>query len=592
MNGDANWALNRAHFGAGRHSFVRALMAVLGVAIASLGAANVASAAERSAMVIDANSGAVLYATDADEPRYPASLTKMMTLYMAFDLIEKGRLSYTDKITISAQAAAQPPSKLELEPGETIAVRDAVRALVTKSANDIAVALAEHIAGSEPNFARLMTQKAREIGMSRTTFKNASGLPNDEQKTTARDMLTLALRLQDDFPSHYAVFSTKSFTYKGSSFRSHNTLLYHYQGTDGVKTGYTRASGFNLVSSVRRDGRHLVAAVFGGNTAGSRNAQMRAMLDRAFAKASTKRTRRKEPLLVANPAPAKRPQPAAWATTVADKASPAEKPAAKAQPRKASEPQVAQLPEKPAPAPASAPAEPQAASDLSSRIAVARVRPVMLDTIVEGGAETRTASQVNGAIVPHSPAAPPALRDTQPAPTETATSNTASNEVALGRAPSTLHEQLARILASNGHGGNGNGSAMAAAAAPTPQPPTYNLRGPVDSPAEGSSQAPAAASAGTMRLAATSPAARGSHGGFMVQVGAFNSAEEAARQLKSVRDQFSGLLAAAENVTEPVAKGDRQFYRARFAGFDQPRATEVCHELRRRSIDCLVARGQ
>ena len=442
-------------------------MAALGVAAAWLGTATVSWAADRAAMVIDANSGAVLYATDADEPRYPASLTKMMTLYMAFDLIEKGRLSYSDKITISAQAAAQPPSKLELEPGETITFRDAVRALVTKSANDIAVAIAEHIAGSESNFARLMTQKAREIGMSRTTFKNASGLPNDEQKTTARDMLTLALHLQDDFPSHYGVFSTKSFTYKGSSFRSHNTLLYHYQGTDGIKTGYTRASGFNLVSSVRRDGRHLVAAVFGGNTAGSRNAQMRAMLDRAFAKASTKRTRRKEPLLVANPAPAKRPQPAAWAATVANKASAAEKPAAKAQPQKANEPQVAQVPARPSPAPA----EPEAASDLSSRIAVARVRPVMLDTIVEGGAETRTASQVNGAIVPHSPEAPPALRDTQPPAPDTPATPAASNEVALGRAPSTLHEQLARILASGGQGGEGGASTAAGSPAPLPHPP-------------------------------------------------------------------------------------------------------------------------
>ena len=353
----------------------------LATAISICGAVNgPLHAAERSALVLDANSGKVLHSAAADAPRYPASLTKMMTLYMTFELIERGRLSYSSRIKISAQAAAQPPSKLELNAGDTISVRDAVGALVTKSANDIAVALAEHIGGSENNFARLMTRKAREIGMSRTTFKNASGLPDSEQTTTARDMITLALRLQDDFPIHYKVFATRSFAFNGATHRNHNTLLYHYRGTDGIKTGYTRMSGFNLVSSVRRDGRHLVAAVFGGRTAGQRNAEMRTILDRAFPRAATTRTRLKPPVLVAEPRQIKRP---ARVASAADPAPAAPVPAAASTtaPARQSAANAAQKPAaSPAPAttktPAAAVAEPVAVTPEpdNGRVKLAAVR--------------------------------------------------------------------------------------------------------------------------------------------------------------------------------------------------------------------------
>ncbi len=258
-------------------------------------------------MAIDANTGDVLHAQSADEPRYPASLTKMMTLYVTFGEIEAGRLTTDSRIRISEAAASVAPSKLELDPGSDIALIDAMKALVTKSANDIAVAIAERIAGSEEAFARLMTDRARQIGMRSTTFRNASGLPNDEQVTTARDMLTLALRLQDDYPKLYRLFSLKYFTYNGDTHRNHNSLLFHYAGTEGIKTGYTRASGFNLVTSVKRDGKHVVAAVFGGQTAGTRNAQMRAILTRVFAKASSVKTRKPAPMLIARPKPAPRP---------------------------------------------------------------------------------------------------------------------------------------------------------------------------------------------------------------------------------------------------------------------------------------------
>jgi D-alanyl-D-alanine carboxypeptidase len=259
-------------------------------------------------MVIDANTGHVLHAASADAPRYPASLTKMMTLYLAFEEIEQGRLSYATMISVSQAAASVPPSKLGLPSGSEIALIDAIKSLITKSANDMAIAVAEHIAGTEANFAQRMSDKARRLGMIHTTFKNASGLPHPGQVTTARDMVTLALHLQDDFPRHYRLFATRSFTYNKHSYRNHNGLLGSFQGTDGIKTGYTRLSGFNLVSSVRRGNRHVVGAVFGGASAGARNAEMRMLLSRALLKASPVKTRKSAPVLVAQPRPATRPQ--------------------------------------------------------------------------------------------------------------------------------------------------------------------------------------------------------------------------------------------------------------------------------------------
>lgn len=262
--------------------------------------------AKGAVLVIDANTGHTLYASAADEPRYPASLTKMMTLYMVFDLIERGRLNYQTPIRISEHAAAAAPSKLDLKEGEEIALIDAIRVLITKSANDVAIAVAEHIGGTEANFARIMTQKAHQIGMKATTFRNASGLPDPGQVTTARDMATLALRLQDEFPQHYVLFGTRTFAYKGETYRNHNTLLFHYEGTDGIKTGYTRASGFNLVSSVRRGQKHVIGVVFGGASAATRNNTMRTFLNIGLVKASTQRTRKGTPPLLARaPAPVK-----------------------------------------------------------------------------------------------------------------------------------------------------------------------------------------------------------------------------------------------------------------------------------------------
>jgi D-alanyl-D-alanine carboxypeptidase len=265
--------------------------------------------ARHAAMVIDANSGAILHDASGNEPRHPASLTKMMTLYLLFEAVEQGRMTYATKIKLSQEAASAPPSKLDLDPGEDIAALDAIKALITKSANDVAIAVAEHLGGTEAQFVSLMNQRARQLGMSRTTFRNASGLPDAAQITTAQDMLTLALRLQDEFPRHYPLFATRQFTYQGDTYRNHNTLLASFQGTDGIKTGYTRMSGFNVVTSVRRDGKHVIGAVFGGGTAGARDAHMRMILTKALAKASTERTRRSAPAMIARARPVPQPVP-------------------------------------------------------------------------------------------------------------------------------------------------------------------------------------------------------------------------------------------------------------------------------------------
>ncbi|MDH6231094.1 D-alanyl-D-alanine carboxypeptidase [Mesorhizobium soli] len=237
-------------------------------------------------IVVDGSNGKVLYQANADAARYPASLTKMMTLYMTFEAMDAGRLSKTTHIPVSAYAASRPPTKIGFRAGETIDVDSAIYALVTKSANDVAVALGETIGGSEERFAQMMTAKARQIGMRNTVFRNASGLPDDEQMTTARDMAVLGLSLRKRFPHYYNYFSARSFDFNGRTIRGHNDLLGRVQGVDGIKTGYIRASGFNIVTSVSADGRKLVVVVMGGDTARSRNAEVEQLIERYLPQAS------------------------------------------------------------------------------------------------------------------------------------------------------------------------------------------------------------------------------------------------------------------------------------------------------------------
>src|SRR5438477_7425987 len=243
-----------------------------------------------SSIIVDGNSGAVLASNSPDGSRHPASLTKIMTLYLLFERLDAGKMKLDTEMEVSEHASDQAPTKLGLRPGQTIKVEDAIKGLVTRSANDAAVVIAEAIAGDEGDFAKLMTRKARALGMTKTVYRNASGLPDDEQVTTARDQSTLGRAIQDRFPRYYRYFSTVAFNYRGHSIRNHNRLLGNVEGVDGIKTGYTRASGFNLVTSMRRGNRHLVGVVMGGRSGGSRDATMRSLLTENLEKAATKRT--------------------------------------------------------------------------------------------------------------------------------------------------------------------------------------------------------------------------------------------------------------------------------------------------------------
>lgn len=253
------------------------------------------------AIVMDADTGMILYQDRANKKLHPASLTKMMTLLLTFDALKKGRIGLNDRVEISKRAAGAAPSKLGLEPGSTIRVEDAIYALVTKSANDIAVALAEHLGRTEDNFARMMTRKAYTLGMTGTHFRNASGLHDPRQVSTAHDMAQLARTLIRDYPEYYRYFSTRTFTYQGRSYNNHNRLMNTYPGMDGLKTGYIQASGFNLAATAVQDGHRLIGVVFGGRTSHSRNHHMAQILDQGFAKMR----RNDPPVLIAKSLPPK-----------------------------------------------------------------------------------------------------------------------------------------------------------------------------------------------------------------------------------------------------------------------------------------------
>ncbi len=286
--------------------FPRAAAIAIATVIVLIGSASPVFA-KYASYVMDAETGRVLHAVNSNTRNYPASLTKMMTVYLLFEALEQGKITLKKPLKVSHRAARQPASRLALRAGTTIAVEEAIQALIVKSANDVATVVAEALAGSEREFALKMTARARKLGMTRTTFRNASGLYNRAQLSTARDMAVLARALIRDFPQYYHYFSKKSFAHGGNRYRSHNKLLTAYNGTDGIKTGYINASGFNLVASVERDGHRLIGVVFGGRSSSSRNRHMIKLLDKGFRLVNQNRgsavaTARAAP----NPAPAPR----------------------------------------------------------------------------------------------------------------------------------------------------------------------------------------------------------------------------------------------------------------------------------------------
>ena len=264
--------------------FAGLMFAAALVALPGRGAEAQIGSARYSAIVMEARTGTVLIDAGADEPRFPASLTKMMTVYMAFEALRDGKTQLNSRVVMSDHAASRPPSKLGIPPGGSLTVEQAILALVTKSANDVAAALGEHIGGSEERFAQMMTMRARSLGMTQTRFRNASGLPDFEQVTTARDMATLGRRLFIDFPNRYHYFGTVHFAWGRAQIRNHNRMLGDYDGADGIKTGFINASGFNIVTSAQRDGVRLVGATFGGSSWVERDRHMGALLDQGFSR--------------------------------------------------------------------------------------------------------------------------------------------------------------------------------------------------------------------------------------------------------------------------------------------------------------------
>lgn len=597
-------------------AYAPAFAVVFGVFLANASAGG----NRHAALILDANTGSVLHDVDGDALRHPASLTKMMTLYMTFETLQSGRMKMSDRLTISEAAAGVAPSKLDLKPGEQISVSDAIRAVITKSANDIAVALAEKMGGSEASFVRLMNARAREIGMSKTHFENASGLPNDAQVTTARDMATLALHLQDDFPAYYPLFATRTFAYRGKNFRNHNTMLNNFAGIDGIKTGYIRASGFNLVTSWRRGDRHLIGVVFGGDTAAERNAEMRVLLTRMASRASSLKTRKPtqfarlktEPKTAQRPAKANRkPEPIA----VAEAAPPAPRQPSAPQPAKPSavEPETPVHIFKVRAVPMVPKARPAAASpDETTDMEATDRRP---DRTTPPPRSTATRSDLvrvadNAASQnPPSQNAPAEDIVLRPfAPPNLGASDDAASKSASNEAPRKASNQIAMLGASDTQ--PPAAAAAVAAEAPAASRPAYvkpvartkqkTANIPSHSPPviRGLPPSTLGAQAGALHLASAQSSHEPRNIGkksagsrYTVQIGAYVSIDDAERALTNVQGRAGKLLAGIPSVTHPAQKDGHQVYRARFTGFDADRATSTCNALRRQSVDCFVMAG-
>ncbi|WP_298259660.1 D-alanyl-D-alanine carboxypeptidase [Bradyrhizobium sp.] len=528
-----------------------------------------------SEMIVDANSGATLSSTNPDASRHPASLTKIMTLYLLFERLDAGKIKLDTELPVSRRASEQDPTKLGLLPGQTIRVEDAIKGLVTRSANDAAVVIAEALGGSEEDFCKLMTRKAHALGMTHTTYVNASGLPDDAQVTTARDQATLGRAIQDRFPRYYRYFSTVSFTFRGHSIANHNHLLGSVEGVDGIKTGYTRSSGFNLVTSIRRGNRHLVGVVMGGHSAGSRDAIMRNLLAENLDKGATHRT--VAAITEHNPSG---PNVQVANSDDEDAASASDAPTAALAPAPSQPASVSITPAAPRPA-AAASLMSRATADASSlksgsRAEQARTEPAPLTS---GVIQTQPIAAIPGSSEPMKPVRVKTVQikagqvrlasagPAQPAPPITSTIPARSDVAETSKAVVAKAELPPQPL---GHGtGNGILGVLPASSVASPSP--------------------------SQTLAHAEPAQQPSakpetvHTGWIVQVGALESESEAQKRIEAARDHAHGLLNKADPFTETVvAKGDRTLVRARFAGLDRDQAEAVCRTLKRSDISCMT----
>ena len=552
-----------------------------------------------ASIIVDGNSGATLTSNNADALRHPASLTKIMTLYMLFEKLEQGKLKLDSEMEVSSHASSQSPTKLGLRPGSTLEVEDAIKALVTRSANDAAVVIAEAIAGDEDDFAKLMTRKARALGMTRTVYRNASGLPDDEQVTTARDQSLLGRAIQDRFPKYYRYFSTSVFVFRGRPIRNHNRLLGSVEGIDGIKTGYTRASGFNLVSSIHRGNRHLVGVVLGGRSGGSRDAIMRNLLAENMENGATRRT-------VA--AIAERGVSEANADVAEDRAI--SRPTQTLQRDGAIQVASAAASESGEPAlnRTSGPSARSAMGNVASTPAPAPprgkpeqiVRPEYLRESASDNSKAEPMPFSSGVIQSTSIAAVPgSMEPMKPVRVKTVQVKSGNTKVAsAGNQPTPITNAIPLTRAETAAE---TSNSMISRAEMPPQPANHGTgRGILGTlPAQGtqaSQQALAYAEPATrarptavQENGAIKPVA--SHSGWIIQVGALESESEARQRLDSAKSQARGLLGKADPFTETVGKGDKKLYRARFAGLDRDQAEAACKTLKRSDISCITIRN-
>ena len=544
-----------------------------------------------SSIIVDANSGATLTSTSPDGVRHPASLTKVMTLYLLFERLEAGKMTLDTEMPVSEHASEQDPTKLGLRPGSTLRVEDAIKGVVTKSANDAAVVIAEAIGGDEDDFAKLMTRKARALGMMRTVYVNASGLPADEQNTTARDQSVLARAIQDRFPKYYRYFATEAFNFHGHTVHGHNHLLGSVEGVDGIKTGYTRASGFNLITNLRRGNRHLVGVVLGGRSGGSRDAIMRNLLAENLEKASTTRTvaaiTERSPADanadVAEDAAQSRPTQTVQVQGAVQVASASSEPAQP--PIRSVKPSVlasaaAAVPPAPSKSEVSKPEPEPFTNGVIQTQAIAAIpgsnepmKPVKVKTVQIKAGQVKVASAAS-----------------QPTPITNSITmvprgevpETSGAVVAKAEAPSPATAEMPPQPANFGTGNGvlGQLPASSVSASPPSQAMAY-----ADPKAQSQSAPQAVQQNGAIKPVAA-------HTGWIIQVGALESESEARERIEAARNQAHGLLSKADPFTEPVvAKGDRKLFRARFAGLDRDQAEAVCRTLKRSDIPCMTARN-
>jgi D-alanyl-D-alanine carboxypeptidase len=563
-----------------------------------------------ASIIVDGNTGNVLHTSNADALRHPASLTKIMTLYLLFERLDAGKIKLDTPLKISAHATEQAPTKLGLKIGQTVAVEDAIKAVVTKSANDIAVAIAENLAGDEDEFCRMMTRKARELGMSHTTYVNASGLPDDDQITTARDQALLGRAIEDRFPRYYKYFSTQEFVYHGEAIRNHNHLLGAVGGVDGIKTGYTRASGFNLVTSVHRDGRYIIGVVLGGRSAFERDAHMRELINDHIKEASLRRT---TPVVAVKGESGSERSPAAPTAparaSVASHADPT--PTVKVGTQAA--------------VGSNDPIQPLLVKTISYRIAPVQTAALApMPALVPVAAAAAAPTRVPAAVEPLARVHPPAQ---EPDPPQTIEVTTAEPAPTVVPAPATAKQSKSEPIKAEPIKAEPikaepikaeRVKAEPVKAEPVKAEPVKAERvkaepvkaepvkaepvkaEPVKAePVKAEPVKPEAPKreaksviAWPESAKAESPPQARARGGWLIQIGAFEGEDEAKQHLSAAQLKATTALAAADPYTERVQKGDKALYRARFAGFDRNSAEAACRQLKRNDFQCMALKNQ